>query len=158
MCRSLEESADEERFKCEAVRSPTSVKRHPPAFNQGENKQADIKRVPKSDIKIKKKTVKTVGLSDEVIHSRLQNVDLQPIPIALDKLTMDVTVSRAFMSATYGGNTRYTFPKISRKFFEKHGMADFIYINMDYNPHAPQVPGAPGLKFSRDGFQATGQT
>lgn len=59
----------------------------------------------------------------------------------------DVTVSRVFMSQTYGGSSQCTFPKISDKMKRKgnHTYDDFMYLPDDYQPEAPQIPGAPGL-------------
>ena len=36
-------------------------------------------------------------------------------------------------------------PEISKKHKEKHGMDNFLYLHLAYQPVAPQVPGACGL-------------
>ncbi|KAF9558416.1 hypothetical protein CPC08DRAFT_559716 [Agrocybe pediades] len=56
-------------------------------------------------------------------------------------------VTRRFLSSTYGGNPQEAFPKPSQKFLNIHGMDDWMYINPNYQPEAPQLPGAPGLFF-----------
>lgn len=43
-----------------------------------------------------------------------------------------------------------TFPKISKKKLALHGLDDFMYLNLNLNPQAPQLPGAPGLLFDVD--------
>lgn len=40
------------------------------------------------------------------------------------------------------------FPKIDGVKLAKHGFDDIGFLNLDYNPHAPQHPGAPGLFFA----------
>lgn len=37
------------------------------------------------------------------------------------------------------------FPKISAKRVKLHGIDDWAFPSLDFNPHAPQIPGAPGL-------------
>ncbi|KAK0492801.1 hypothetical protein EDD18DRAFT_1079208 [Armillaria luteobubalina] len=69
-------------------------------------------------------------------------------PVDLDPEIRDVTVDRRFMSQFWGGNTQETFPTIAQKFLDIHHMDDFMYLNLNMNPHAPQMPGAPGLFFS----------
>lgn len=49
------------------------------------------------------------------------------------------------MTAVYGGSIQPTFPKIANEKFRIHGLDDFMYLNLTYNPSAPQMPGAPGL-------------
>ena len=56
-------------------------------------------------------------------------------------------ISRDFMSSYYGGSMQATFPPIGRQHKAKHGHDDFMYLHPDYQPVAPQVPGACGLFF-----------
>ena len=56
-------------------------------------------------------------------------------------------VSRDFMASKYGGSMQATFPDISQKHKDKHGLDDFMYLHPAYQPVAPQVPGACGLFF-----------
>ncbi|KAK0483233.1 hypothetical protein IW261DRAFT_1332468, partial [Armillaria novae-zelandiae] len=65
--------------------------------------------------------------------------------------TANVGVSREFISKYYGGNPQSTFPSIGQRFIDLHGDIDYMYLNLDYNPHAPQVPGAPGLFYGWEG-------
>lgn len=66
-----------------------------------------------------------------------------------DRDVRDVVISRLFMSKVYGGNSQETFPRVAQKFLGEHHMDDFMYLNLDMNPHAPQVPGVPGPAFCR---------
>jgi hypothetical protein len=38
-------------------------------------------------------------------------------------------------------------PKINDAFFQKTGKKD-LYYNLNFNPHCPEIPGAPGLLFN----------
>lgn len=73
---------------------------------------------------------------------------MDPFPIDLDRTLVEETVSRKFKSNVYGGNPQKAFPIISEKKLQEHGLNDFMYLTLDHHPHAPQVPGAPGLYFS----------
>jgi len=70
-----------------------------------------------------------------------------PYPIDLTKSILDATVTRDFMSHRFGGSNCSCFPRIKQERVDEHGYNDFMYLNLDLNPHAPQVPGAPGLYF-----------
>ncbi|KAG5639141.1 hypothetical protein H0H81_006400 [Sphagnurus paluster] len=94
------------------------------------------------------------GLSMDTVRDRLLTVGLDLYPIPLDKAIQDVTVTRKFLSAQYGGNTQATFPDIRKELLEEHGLDDFMYPNLDFNPHAPEMPGAPGLFFAAIGRPA----
>lgn len=85
----------------------------------------------------------------DTVRERLRNgPGLDIFLITLEKSIRDEAVSRKFMSHQYGGSSQATSPNISKKFLEKHGLNDWLYLSLDYHPHAPQVPGAPGLFFS----------
>lgn len=85
-------------------------------------------------------------LSDEVVHRRIALI--APYDVTLDPAIRDVTTTRAFTSKQWGGNTQSTFPSIRPDMLARHGMNDFMYLNLFFNPHAPQSPGAPGLFFA----------
>jgi hypothetical protein len=83
----------------------------------------------------------------ETVWNRLNSIGHEPYPIPLDEPIAGVTVTREFLAFLYGGNTQQTFPSIAAEKFEVHGLDDFMYPNLDFNPCAPQRPGAPGLFF-----------
>jgi hypothetical protein len=93
-------------------------------------------------------------MSMDSVHHRLRDIGYDPYPIPLAKDIQDVTFTRHFISYHYGGNTQEPFPSIGQFFLDKHGLDDFMYPNLEYNPHAPEVPGAPGLFFEAIGGPA----
>ncbi|KAJ7031176.1 hypothetical protein C8F04DRAFT_1111821 [Mycena alexandri] len=114
-----------------------------------ERRAIDVKNLEQHrNPKVKKpKDTPTLGLDS--IRARLvaQNISSEPYPIDLEKDILDVTVRRDFMSKEYGGNSQDAYPSIGAAFVEKTGKDDFAYLNLIYNPHCPEVPGAPGLRF-----------
>ncbi|KAF8553940.1 hypothetical protein OG21DRAFT_1164436 [Imleria badia] len=84
-------------------------------------------------------------LSEDVVNYRIALV--APYNVGLDPAIRDVTTSRIFTSKQWGGNTQSTFPSIRPDMLARHGLNDFMYLNLFFNPHAPQWPGAPGLFF-----------
>lgn len=90
-------------------------------------------------------------LGRDTLRERFQALGpsgLDLYPITLDKSLQDVMVSRVFMSAEYGGGSQAVCPTIGKKHIEKHGMNDFMFLHPEYQPVAPQVPGACGLFMS----------
>ncbi|KAJ8519173.1 hypothetical protein ONZ45_g3838 [Pleurotus djamor] len=81
------------------------------------------------------------------VTSRLKAISEEIFPVTLDPSIRDVAVSRNFMKDHYGGSTQSTYPTIGEAFLAKHGMNDFMYPKLEFNPHAPQSPGAPGLLY-----------
>lgn len=98
---------------------------------------------------MKKKKGNRGILSEDSIRARLGPLlGLEPFPIPLDRVTQGALVSRAYLTSVYGGSSQAMFPKISAANVEKHGMAHWGYMHLDYQPMAPQLPGAPGLVYS----------
>jgi hypothetical protein len=65
---------------------------------------------------------------------------------------LDATFSREYISDTYGGNTVHTFPSIAKKHVDRHGLNDFMHLNLYFNPYAPQIPGSPGIFFECESY------
>jgi hypothetical protein len=82
-------------------------------------------------------------------------IDVPSHYFTLDQATREAKVTRIFMSKTYGGDTQRTYPRIGADLFAKNGLKDFMYINNEYQPEAPQIPGAPGLFFCSIGHDTT---
>ncbi|KAJ6607883.1 hypothetical protein B0H10DRAFT_536072 [Mycena sp. CBHHK59/15] len=101
------------------------------------------------------KKPKDMTLAPDTVRLRLQKIGYDLYPIDLEKHIRDVTVRRDFMSENYGGNTQATFPIISQEFIDKTGISSFMYPNLSFNPHCPEVPGAPGMFF---GTRLTGES
>ena len=95
-----------------------------------------------------KKSIAHMTVSDEVIQSRLEPIGIEPFKINLPRAEVNMMVTRKFMSAVYGGSSEGTFPPIGKEKLAEHGMNDFMYLHLDYQPCAPQIPGKCGLWFS----------
>ncbi|KAF9459631.1 hypothetical protein BDZ94DRAFT_1003900 [Collybia nuda] len=67
---------------------------------------------------VKKK--KNMDLSIDTVRERLRNIGYDLYPVPLDKETQDITVTRQFMSAQYGGNPMEMFPKVSKEKLAVH--------------------------------------
>ncbi|KAJ7083124.1 hypothetical protein B0H15DRAFT_428600 [Mycena belliarum] len=96
---------------------------------------------------IVKKPKDTPTLSLDSVRERLRSIGYEVYPIDLENTILDVTVRRDFMSKEYGGNPQDTYPKIGSAFVARTGKSRFSYLNLLYNPHCPEIPGAPGLLF-----------
>lgn len=85
-----------------------------------------------------------------MVQRHINAIGRDPYPIDLDPHIMQVTVSRQFMSAVYGGSAQSLFPKIGKKKLEKHGYDNFFYLRLQTHPHGPHQPGHPGLWFLQE--------
>ncbi|THU94632.1 hypothetical protein K435DRAFT_966781 [Dendrothele bispora CBS 962.96] len=101
-----------------------------------------LQRLRNPNVKLKKNGT-DLCLSPEVLYSRLKDIDFYPN--FRDPSILCSTVSRRFMSHRYGGSKATCFPNIRQKRVKEHGYNDFMFLNPNLNPHAPQIPGAPGL-------------
>lgn len=86
-------------------------------------------------------------MSNDVVNRRLAIIGHHMHDVQLEPNIRDVTTTRNFTSSRWGGNTQETFPSIRKALLDQHGLNDFMYLNLFFNPHAPQWPGAPGLFF-----------
>ncbi|TFY58421.1 hypothetical protein EVG20_g8158 [Dentipellis fragilis] len=109
-----------------------------------------LRKTPKIEIK------KGIDFDAETTRSRIDAIGRTPFPVTLDPALRDVSVSRAYMSTMYGGSSQRTFPSIGTEKLEKHGLNDFCYISLMYNPVGPREAGHPGLWFDTRPFNLTG--
>ncbi|KAG5643239.1 hypothetical protein DXG03_001288 [Asterophora parasitica] len=79
------------------------------------------------------------------VFRRVNALQIKPLPLDLDDDLLYYTVSREFISDVYGGNSQSTFPSIAPDKLHHHGYSDFMFLNITFNPYAPQRPGFPGL-------------
>lgn len=114
-------------------------------------KQEDYKKLKKLENPKVKKKKGVVQLSQDSVRARLNPIGLDIFDIPLPPTISNVGFPREFISTHYGGNTQSTFPTIGKKYIDLHGVIDYMYLNLCYNPHAPQVPGAPGLYYGWSG-------
>ncbi|KAJ6544251.1 hypothetical protein B0H19DRAFT_1170080 [Mycena capillaripes] len=122
-----------------------SVRVHADAERNAIDQKLEQLRNPKV-----KKPKDTPILSLDTIRSRLRqhNISYEPYPIDLERDILDIAVTRDFMCKTYGGNRQVARPKIGAEFVKKTGKKYFLYPNLNFNPHCPEIPGAPGLLFN----------
>ncbi|KAG6915386.1 hypothetical protein DXG01_011758 [Tephrocybe rancida] len=132
----------------ETVYGKKVQRRMPPISVEELNKKMEQMQNPKV------KKLEGFGLSLDTVRDRLLTVGLDPYPIDLERDIQDVMYKRRFISSLYGGNTQSTLPDIGKGFLDIHGLDDFMYPNLDLNPHAPEMPGCPGLFFGANGSHA----
>ncbi|GJE94356.1 hypothetical protein PsYK624_105250 [Phanerochaete sordida] len=99
-----------------------------------------------SDAKIKKEFT----FSDRILYRRLQKIGREIYPVD-DSVNKYFLFSRYYFSNRYGGSFVATFPTMSEEKLQEHGLDDWAFPSLEYNPHAPQVPGAPGMFYVPDG-------
>jgi len=139
------------RVVLDAVVVPTLASilaKHPRVITK-EEKEKQMKKLQNPKVKKAKGTFSLVTVWD-----RLNGIGREPYPIPLEHSIASVMVSRDFLSSVYGGNQQQTFPSIAQEKIDVHGLHDFMYPNLLFNPCAPQIPGAPGLFFEAPGHPA----
>lgn len=89
-------------------------------------------------------------LDDEMIQKRINRIGCPTIKVTLDiKLK---TVSRKFLSMTYGGSPQEAFPKIGAVNLARHNKEHWMLFSPLLHPHAPQLPGEPGVWYRSNPF------
>ncbi|KAH6884365.1 hypothetical protein BKA70DRAFT_140289 [Coprinopsis sp. MPI-PUGE-AT-0042] len=105
---------------------------------------------PKAEVKVEIKKGKKEALPalELDLTARFKAAGISQLPFAIPNYTEavhGVKVPRAFTSKTYGGAIQRTCPKIKAEKLALHGFDNFMFLNDDLHPLAPQVPGAPGI-------------
>lgn len=103
-----------------------------------------------ADAKVKK----DLTFSDRILYRRIQKIGLELYPVE-DSVNKYFLFSRYYFSNRYGGSFVATFPTLSAAKLKEHGIDDWAFPSLEYNPHAPQVPGAPGLFYTPNGHART---
>ncbi|RDX48530.1 hypothetical protein OH76DRAFT_660464 [Lentinus brumalis] len=124
--------------------------------NRAETLRNAVEQLRNPDAKVKKES----QFSDEFLLGALGWEGLtHRYPISLPKKISEYGFSRYYISNLYGGSTQTTFPKISDYRVAWHGLADWAFLTLEFNPHAPTRPGHSGLFFSPrkawDGWHGT---
>ncbi|THH05488.1 hypothetical protein EW145_g4760 [Phellinidium pouzarii] len=130
-----------------------SVKEEDIKMEQIENENAVLST---EECKVALKHIKNPEIGDlsselpaDVIFSRIRDIGVDIFPIGTDVFLLNYLFKREDLSAACGGSPQGTFPKISNvKYTSLHPYKRFMCPSLEYNPHAPQIPGAPGLYFA----------
>lgn len=93
--------------------------------------------------KIKKNT----QLEFATVLDRLESVGANEV-YPIHRAEKYITFSRMYLTYLYGGSFVSTFPRISEDRVNLHGIDNLGFPNLEFNPNAPVVPGAPGLLFT----------
>lgn len=115
-----------------------------------------IKKLKPEGVKVKKGPKGLCSLRLDTINDRLE-AKLGPagqrdFDVDIDNEVKFKSVPRQFFSSTWGGNPQETFPTIGKEFLKKHGLDDFMYPNLLWNPHGPEIPGAAAIFFEPNGL------
>ena len=102
-----------------------------------------LQKTPKKE-KIKQDAIQ---LPPEEVHKMIEKMGLTEHPVEEKKNTYR-TITRAFLSAVYGGSPQVMYPTPRKAKVREHGISQFLCPNLLYNPHAAAMPGKPGLLFA----------
>ena len=85
----------------------------------------------------------------DTVHDRLRKAGADSwYQIDLPQELQYFTFQRMHLVYLYGGSFVSTMPDISDERFNRHGIDNFMFLTLEFNPHAPVIPGAPGLAFT----------
>lgn len=113
-------------------------------------------------------------MNDVSVYTRLSKIGLDIFPIPIEDKIKEFSIGRLFLSKHFGGSSVDAFPRIKQKRLKEHGFDKFMYLPLVSNvqtvhnghpriltsisypwifdaacktlhPHAPSLPGAPGL-------------
>ncbi|KAI0666104.1 hypothetical protein C8Q78DRAFT_1083349 [Trametes maxima] len=119
----------------------------PPQLDQHNPKalRAAIEDMKNPDVKVKQELL----LSDEFLLDALtwKGINYR-YPIPLPKDIAEFPLRRDYITSLYGGSMQATYPKPSDELLEWHGIDDWMFLSMDFNPHAPTKPGCSGIAFA----------
>ena len=92
---------------------------------------------------------KEAKFSDRFVYDRLKNEDgeIEWFRIEANEEIREYTFPRYYFSSRFGGGPVMTFPVIAPKKLREHGIDNWAFLSTEMNPHAPTLPGAPGLFF-----------
>ncbi|KAN0093024.1 hypothetical protein V8E55_003808 [Tylopilus felleus] len=116
----------------------------PPQIKSEASQDAKMYFLLQATIKVEVKPEESI--SQPVVRDRLARIGYETFDLDVPRdIRVDATATRAFTSRIWGGSMQTTFPRIGNRF--THGLDDFMYVSLLYDPHAPRWPGSPGLLF-----------
>ncbi|KAE9400991.1 hypothetical protein BT96DRAFT_620794 [Gymnopus androsaceus JB14] len=92
------------------------------------------------------------------IRKRIDKIGCPAINVTLPKDVWSQTVSRQFLSITYGGSPQDVFPTISPANVARHKRENSMLFSLLLHPDAPQIPGTPGVWYDSCGFSEEDQS
>ncbi|KAG6915380.1 hypothetical protein DXG01_011752, partial [Tephrocybe rancida] len=121
-----------------------------PTLQDVRRRAEEVKKV--ENMKNPKATMKKLERCFDVdtIRARLRPIGLDPFPITLERSIREVMVPRGFISSVYGGGLISAWTNVSaqkQRRLNNTKYLEFLYLSLDLNCHAPEVPGSPGLYF-----------
>ncbi|KAI0688367.1 hypothetical protein C8T65DRAFT_589581 [Cerioporus squamosus] len=146
MSREATQAAEHPGVKMEPVEEhPSRIDAEPQRHNPGPAEVAQaIQEMRNPDVKVKKEML----LNDEYLLDALTWEGINnryPIPVPPD--IAELPFPRAYIHNLYGGGHQVTFPRPNKDFVEWHGLRDWAFLTLEWNPHAPTRPGVSGLFF-----------
>ena len=94
-------------------------------------------------------------LSDDFLHEALGwRAINHRFPIPLPKEIAEYKFHRHYIHNLDGGSQQDVFVTPSVDKVQRHGVGDFSFLSLDYNPYVPTRPGYSGLYFSSAGMKS----
>ncbi|KIY65788.1 hypothetical protein CYLTODRAFT_378887 [Cylindrobasidium torrendii FP15055 ss-10] len=132
-----------------AVGKRSSKKRRRSPSKEPEDDPLAMYRNPK--VKVKKDGF--AGLNADTVLARLDAIGREfypDVPPCSNDFDIYKQFSREYFASQFGGSIQATVSQPGEGFLERHPgvpLRSFMALHLDWNPHAPQLPGAPGLFF-----------
>ncbi|KAG8927427.1 hypothetical protein FRC02_008221 [Tulasnella sp. 418] len=102
-----------------------------------------LEKWPDVKVKVKKEAAE---LSEESVQRRLDAAGARRLDIsAVDAQLLHRSFRRAKLTKILGGNPMTIFSRANELFCRIHQTPLIFYPELGWNPHAPRIPGAPGV-------------
>ncbi|KAH8113406.1 hypothetical protein DFH11DRAFT_1601819 [Phellopilus nigrolimitatus] len=109
-----------------------------------------MERITNKSVQKKKAKGDAAELNSDTVFSIMKELELVHIPVEKengDLSCMHEPVNRDFLSNVFGGSKVGAYPTPALDKVKMHNIKCFLCPNLDFNPRAAQMPGAPGLMF-----------
>ncbi|KAJ3872399.1 hypothetical protein F5051DRAFT_339415, partial [Lentinula edodes] len=108
------------------------------------------------EYEIKPKIKAEMNIDSNTFKERIARVSAPQYPVTLEPESARwQTVSRKFISRTYGGSEVSTFPMIDPKKVAKHRREFWMFWSLEKHPDAPKRPGEPGIWYDSSPMKYT---